>query len=68
MRTQLHEIVSQMAARRPDAPALTIKDETVTYAGLWDETRAFAAGLRAVGLGRGEPCSAPRRPAGPSSP
>ena len=25
MRTQLHQIVAQMAARRPEAPALTIK-------------------------------------------
>ena len=54
MRTQLHQIVAQMAAKRPDAPALTIKDTTVSYAGLWDEARAFAAGLRRIGLRRGE--------------
>ena len=45
MRTQLHQIVAAMAARRPGAPALTIKDTTLSYAELWDETRAFAAGV-----------------------
>ena len=54
MRTQLHQIVAQVAARRPDAPALTVKDTTVTYGELWDETRAFAAGLGRIGLGRSE--------------
>ena len=54
MRTQLHQIVAQMAARRPDAPALTIKDTTVSYGELWDEARAFAAGLGRIGLGRSE--------------
>jgi acyl-CoA ligase (AMP-forming) (exosortase A-associated) len=54
MRTQLHQVLGQMAERRPDAPALTIKDTTVSYAELWDEARAFAAGLHRVGLGRGE--------------
>ena len=52
MRTQLHQIVAQVAARRPDAPALTVKDTTVTYGELCDETRAFAAGLGRIGLGR----------------
>jgi acyl-CoA ligase (AMP-forming) (exosortase A-associated) len=54
MRTQLHQIVAQMAARRPDAPALTIDDRTVSYAEFWDEARAFAAGLTRIGLGRSE--------------
>ncbi|HEY7622001.1 MAG TPA: acyl-CoA ligase (AMP-forming), exosortase A system-associated [Solirubrobacteraceae bacterium] len=54
MRTQLHQMVAQMAASRPEAPALTIKDTTVSYAELWDETRAFAAGLNRIGLGRSE--------------
>jgi acyl-CoA ligase (AMP-forming) (exosortase A-associated) len=54
MRTQLHDIVAQMAARRPEASALTIKDTTISYGELWDETRAFAAGLNRIGLGRSE--------------
>jgi acyl-CoA ligase (AMP-forming) (exosortase A-associated) len=54
MPTQLHEIVARMAAARSEAPALTIKDRTVSYAGLWEETRAFAAGLGRIGLARSE--------------
>jgi acyl-CoA ligase (AMP-forming) (exosortase A-associated) len=54
MRTQLHQIVAQTAARRPEAPALTIKNTTVSYGELWNEARAFAGGLGQVGLGRSE--------------
>jgi acyl-CoA ligase (AMP-forming) (exosortase A-associated) len=54
MRTQFHQILSQMAARRPAAPALTIKDTTVSYGELWEGARAFAAGLRRIRLGRAE--------------
>jgi acyl-CoA ligase (AMP-forming) (exosortase A-associated) len=50
MRTQLHQVLRQMATRRPEAPALTIKDTTVGYGKLWDEARAFAAGLDRIGL------------------
>ena len=52
MLTQLHQILARMASSRPAAPALTVKDETVSYAELWDQTRAFAAGLNGLGLGR----------------
>ena len=54
MRTQLHQIVGDMAELRGDSPALTYRDNTVTYAGLWREIRAFAAGLGAIGLERGQ--------------
>jgi acyl-CoA ligase (AMP-forming) (exosortase A-associated) len=54
MRTQLHQIVSQMAGWRPEAPALTIKERTVSYGELWAEARGFAAGLAGMGLGRSE--------------
>jgi acyl-CoA ligase (AMP-forming) (exosortase A-associated) len=54
MRTQLHQIVADMAARRPDAPALTYKDDTRSYGELWRETVGFASGLRGLGLQRGE--------------
>jgi acyl-CoA ligase (AMP-forming) (exosortase A-associated) len=54
MAIQLHQIVGEMAARRPDAPALTIKDTTVSYAELWAESRAFAGGLSRIGLGRSD--------------
>jgi acyl-CoA ligase (AMP-forming) (exosortase A-associated) len=54
MHTQLHDIVADMAGRRPDAPALTHDDTTVSYAGLWEATQAFGSGLAGAGLARGE--------------
>ena len=54
MRTRLHQIVADMAARRPDAPALTYKDQTATYAELWELANGFAAGVGDLGLARGE--------------
>lgn len=54
MSTQLHQIVAQSARRSPDAPALTFKDQTVTYAELWSEVVAVARGLRRLGLDRGD--------------
>jgi acyl-CoA ligase (AMP-forming) (exosortase A-associated) len=54
MRTQLHQIVTDMAARRPDAPALTYKDSTVSYGELSAQVGAFASGLQSIGLERGE--------------
>jgi acyl-CoA ligase (AMP-forming) (exosortase A-associated) len=54
MRTHLHQIVEDMAARRGGAPALTFKDRTATYAELWEEAAGFAAGLHRLGLQRGE--------------
>ena len=53
-RTQLHHLLAQAAAKRPDAPALTIKGETRSYGTLWAEVRAFAGGLKHLELGRGE--------------
>jgi acyl-CoA ligase (AMP-forming) (exosortase A-associated) len=52
--TQLHHMLGRMASKRPESPALTIQNTTVSYGGLWDEARAFAAGLRRIGLARGE--------------
>jgi acyl-CoA ligase (AMP-forming) (exosortase A-associated) len=54
MRTRLHQIVADMAARRPQAPALTYKDQTATYAELWEGAKAFGAGLGSLGVQRGE--------------
>ena len=54
MRTQLHHIVADSARRRPDAPAVTFKDTTVSYAELWNAIGAFAARLGQLGLCRGE--------------
>jgi acyl-CoA ligase (AMP-forming) (exosortase A-associated) len=54
MRTQLHQIVADSARRRPDAPALTFKDDTISYGELWSQVTGFAAGLRTAGLRQGE--------------
>jgi acyl-CoA ligase (AMP-forming) (exosortase A-associated) len=54
MRTQLHQIIAQMATKRPHARALTTKDVTLSYSQLWDGSRAFAGGLARTGLGRSE--------------
>ena len=40
MRTQLHHLVAEAAVTRGDAPAVTVKDTTRTYAQLWAETEA----------------------------
>jgi acyl-CoA ligase (AMP-forming) (exosortase A-associated) len=54
MLTQLHQVLERMASTRPGAPALTFKAKTVTYAELWADTRAFADGLRRLGLSRAD--------------
>jgi acyl-CoA ligase (AMP-forming) (exosortase A-associated) len=54
MHTQLHQIVAEEAARRGDAPALTYKDETASYAELWRRSAELAGGLQGLGLGKGE--------------
>jgi acyl-CoA ligase (AMP-forming) (exosortase A-associated) len=54
VRIQLHHLLAGAAETRHEAPALTIKDTTLEYGGLWEEARAFAAGLAGIGLGRGE--------------
>jgi acyl-CoA ligase (AMP-forming) (exosortase A-associated) len=54
MRSQTHHLVSVTAARRPDAPALTYKDSTLSYGELGREVGRFAAGLTGLGLRRAD--------------
>jgi acyl-CoA ligase (AMP-forming) (exosortase A-associated) len=54
MRTQLHHIVADAALAAGDAPALTFKDTTLSYAQLWQAIQDVAAGLRRLGLQRSE--------------
>jgi acyl-CoA ligase (AMP-forming) (exosortase A-associated) len=54
MKTQLHQIVADSARRRGHAPAVTFKATTVSYDQLWHDAQAFAAGMRKLGLRRGE--------------
>jgi acyl-CoA ligase (AMP-forming) (exosortase A-associated) len=52
MRTQFHHIVAETSARRPDAPALTYLDTTLTYREVWDRSVATGAGLQRLGVER----------------
>lgn len=47
-------MVADAARRWPDAPALTYKDASLTYAELWRDIRLVGAGLQRLGLKRGE--------------
>ena len=53
-RTNFHHLLAQAAAAHPDAPALTYRDTTVSYAQTWRMARAAAAQLLAIGLTRGD--------------
>lgn len=48
-------ILAESARRTPDATALIVEQEHVSYADLWDQTRAYAGALRARGLGPSDP-------------
>jgi acyl-CoA ligase (AMP-forming) (exosortase A-associated) len=52
--TQLHHIVATRAAARGEAPALSFKATTVTYAELWRDVVDFGAALDGLGIGRGD--------------
>ena len=54
MRSQIHHLVAEIADMRGDAPALTYKDVTVTYAQFWSEVTGFGAALSKLGLRRGD--------------
>jgi acyl-CoA ligase (AMP-forming) (exosortase A-associated) len=54
MRSQLHHLVADAARRSGDAPAVTYRDATLTYAELWRDLRTVGAGLQRLGLRRGE--------------
>ncbi len=54
MSIRLHDLVERAAARSPEAPALTYKDETLTYGRLAEAVASLAGGLAGLGLRRGE--------------
>ncbi|PZF85483.1 acyl-CoA ligase (AMP-forming), exosortase A system-associated [Jiangella anatolica] len=54
IRTGFHDLLGQAAAARPDAPALTYRNETVSYAEVWRTAQAAAAQLAGLGLQRGD--------------
>lgn len=47
-------VLAEAARRHPDTVAVVDGDIRVTYAELWLEARAYAAGLRAAGVGAGD--------------
>lgn len=50
----LHDLVRRSALQQPEAPALTHKARTLSYAELWQETAAIGAGLKELGICRGD--------------
>jgi acyl-CoA ligase (AMP-forming) (exosortase A-associated) len=51
---RLHDIVAASAEWRADAPAVTFKDSTLTYAKLWSQIRELSAYLGGIGVTRGD--------------
>ncbi|WP_429461160.1 acyl-CoA ligase (AMP-forming), exosortase A system-associated [Microbacterium sp. ZKA21] len=54
MRSAFHHLLSGAASSAPDAPALTYKGETSTYAEVWRIASAAAAQLQTIGVRRGD--------------
>jgi acyl-CoA ligase (AMP-forming) (exosortase A-associated) len=52
MRTNLHHLLEHRAASHPQAPALSFKSTTLSYAELWHQVCGVAAGLARLGLER----------------
>lgn len=50
--TTIHQHLEQQARLRPDAPALSARDATLTYARLWQGVRRAAARLTGLGVAR----------------
>lgn len=54
MRRHVHDLIAETADRQGDAPAVTVRDTTLTYSQLWREVTAAAAGLCRLGVRRGD--------------
>jgi acyl-CoA synthetase (AMP-forming)/AMP-acid ligase II len=50
----LGDLLEQRAAADPDKPYFTLFDTPVLYGGLWRESERYAAGLRRLGIDRGD--------------
>lgn len=53
MRTNICDLLAERATASPDAPALTYRDRTVTYADTWALVERCASQLRQVGVVKG---------------
>jgi long-chain acyl-CoA synthetase len=47
-------ILEESARRHPQNVAVILGDETISYERLWGEARAYAGGLRSLGIGQGD--------------
>lgn len=54
MRTNFHHLIAEMALATPAAPALTYRDQTVSYAATWRQVQSVAWQLQELGLRRGD--------------
>ena len=54
MRTHLNDLLTEQAAVRGRAPALTYGERTVTYATLADQVLRMAGGLQGIGVERAD--------------
>ncbi len=54
MSLSLAAILSESALRYPDRDAVVMGPQRITYAGLWEESRRYAAVLRERGIGPGD--------------
>ncbi|MFC9560123.1 acyl-CoA ligase (AMP-forming), exosortase A system-associated [Agromyces sp. NPDC056965] len=54
VRTAVHDLLAHAAASTPDAPALSYRNRTVSYAETWGSVCTIAEQLRALGLGHGD--------------
>jgi acyl-CoA ligase (AMP-forming) (exosortase A-associated) len=50
VRTNLHHLIEDRARSHPDSPAVTFKQETLTYDALWTRVRTVAAGFAELGV------------------
>ena len=54
MRIRLHDLLAEAAGRSGDAPAVTFRDDTLSYAQLWQGVQSAAGGLGQLGLAKGD--------------
>jgi len=54
MRCSIHDLVREASSSHADRPALTWKNQAISYRELWTTTQSVAAGLEQQGVGRGE--------------
>ena len=54
MRTRVHHLLEEAAARHTQRPALTVGSTTRTYEEVWHEARAVAGGLTRLGVASGD--------------